>query len=879
MQLINFLKLVLPEEGKKCCAVIPPNKKVSHFFADSFETLAQAIELANSKDVDTYFACASFGDEHRRTSNNALFCKAFWMDIDIGKGKDYDSKDIAVSALDSFCNALDLPLPLLVCSGRGIHAYWPLLSAVPASEWVRVAKDFKRVAEARGFRADPSRTADAASILRPPGTRNFKQQPPLSVYIEDENYELISFEDFEARVRERPVASTVSLNASLSKPQKQLTNVVEGGRNNAIASLAGICFAKGMSFEATLNECLGANKTYQPAPLDYQEVLTTVKSIERKQIEKIKEAKPPEDGYFKIPAPFQNFEIKSNMLVLSQKDENGNTTYEVLAPHPVYLADVCRREREIYQSYVFHSYHPHNGWHEFSVPAKDFDTPAWKSLMTHNGVKVRSKLFKTYVEAMEVKFMNEKADGIQYEQFGWKNDYSEFLIGNVLIGKGGKTRIAYGSNQLTARMEGFKLLPGSSLEGWQTPANKLFSTGFEPHSLAVIASFASVLMPFVCGETDGGAILSLYSMNSGLGKTNSLEAVASVWGAYSALSTIGKDTNNAKFNIIATLCNLPTVEDELTLRDPVKTVEFIKEYTMGRDKNRANREGSVIMKSNRYQNILLSASNFSLYELAKQGGDAGAVARVFELSFDYPDKEAFKTFGRISAEMLRNRGWAGRTFLHHLMQQNVLDWAKAEVEKSLDFYIRHLETSSEHRYIARLMAVCSVTARLLSKYNILNFDSDRIIDWASGKAKVRVLDKINKDPVEVLNLFIRENIHGCIVASGPHHPKVPCTIARYPSDRQVTMRWEKEPARLFVCTDAFRKWLKTNTYPFDNTEQGLMKEGVLLERRRLTTVTAGSELPPVRVTCWEIDINHPAMANALSLEAEIPPQNIKALKI
>ena len=67
-----------------------------------------------------------------------------------------------------------MPKPLLVSSGYGVHAYFVMDRDLEPSEWVPMAEILKKLLAKAGVLADPSRTADFASILRPVGTTNRK---------------------------------------------------------------------------------------------------------------------------------------------------------------------------------------------------------------------------------------------------------------------------------------------------------------------------------------------------------------------------------------------------------------------------------------------------------------------------------------------------------------------------------------------------------------------------------------------------------------------------------------------------------------------------------------------------------------------------------
>ena len=63
---------------------------------------------------------------------------------------------------------------MIISSGNGLHCYWPLTQSISPDEWKTLAVSFKAVLSRFGVLADPSRTADAASILRPVISTNKK---------------------------------------------------------------------------------------------------------------------------------------------------------------------------------------------------------------------------------------------------------------------------------------------------------------------------------------------------------------------------------------------------------------------------------------------------------------------------------------------------------------------------------------------------------------------------------------------------------------------------------------------------------------------------------------------------------------------------------
>lgn len=880
MPLIDFLQQVLPRQGKRCAVQITKNKKATQTFHDTDEELAAKVLEISAAGHDAYFACATYKDGSSRRGANALACRTFWLDIDCGEGKPYASADIGIQAVDALAEKLGLPYPMVVRSGRGVHAYWQLRQDISANEWLSISKSLKLVAEQCGLYADPSRTADIASILRPPGTYNYKYTPVL-VETQDDEIEEISAQEFAEKLAlahpnqvPSPVAGNITCsvaNAILgSMRASAILPAAEGGRNTACTKFVGGLAVKGMQYSQILAEARAWNEKCQP-PMDDTEVISVVNSITRREAQKPAQV----IGFAEevrlrplLPLGFSSVLGKPMFFTFETLDAAGNISPKTVPfiAHECILLDVCRKERENKESYVFEAYHPHNGWHQFQVKREEFESPAWIGIMGSNCCDIiQPKIYKQYVHAAAIEMKGQKMDAIRYEQFGWKDNYSAFLVGNALIKKGGAAEYAYGDEHLEPRMRGMKLIPNSALQAWSSAANRLFAPGFEAHGFGLIASFAAPLMAFVCGATDGGAVLALHTTGSGFGKSNVLQAIASVWGSYDSLGISGSDTENAMFNIISKACHLPAYIEELGKTDPVKETNFLKRYVNGKDKNRSRRDGSVEYKNTRFQNILISASNHSLADILRMGGDQGAMARVFEINVGMPeDKEAFKEFSKLCATLLENHGHAGRAYIYALMQPGVLDWARRELDSLVLQYIKLLETSAKDRYIIYLIAACKIAAKLVNAAGILSFDTDRVMQWAMGHANARVKENGFDSSIEILNQFINENMTDCLVLEGPFVSKKPAVVIRHPRNK-VIMRLEKSNGKLFVPAQTLRKWFDKNNAHGGTVQRDLQKAGILKNYLRQMTLGAGTDYPHARLICWEIDMHQPEVSGMLAM--------------
>ncbi len=182
METKEFLQRALGEGGFYCvfASLGSENRRVQKFYDSIDAVLTKAQEL-DEAGFDAYFALATFEEAGSRKVTNVKELRTFFLDLDCGPSKDYENQNEAMLALRGFCKKLDLPKPLLINSGRGIHVYWFLSEPISMEEWLPVAESLKRLCAKHNLLADPAVTADAARVLRVPRTHNHKTDPPVAV--------------------------------------------------------------------------------------------------------------------------------------------------------------------------------------------------------------------------------------------------------------------------------------------------------------------------------------------------------------------------------------------------------------------------------------------------------------------------------------------------------------------------------------------------------------------------------------------------------------------------------------------------------------------------------------------------------------------------
>jgi predicted P-loop ATPase len=167
----------------------------------SIDEFFEALDKRANEAVNFYFCLsqqATAGKlnghlEAARTGAAAVAFRAIWLDIDIKPGdpKCYATKSEAITAFGQFLEALPGPTAV-VMSGGGMHVYWINKRPMTQEEWRPYAEGLKVAAQTFGLKCDAGCTADAARVLRVPGTKNWKTDPPRPVFLQgmsEEDYD------------------------------------------------------------------------------------------------------------------------------------------------------------------------------------------------------------------------------------------------------------------------------------------------------------------------------------------------------------------------------------------------------------------------------------------------------------------------------------------------------------------------------------------------------------------------------------------------------------------------------------------------------------------------------------------------------------------
>ncbi len=864
----------------------------------SCSTLPQLVTKLIELDAagwDVFFACSGFTNGLNRDAENACAMKSFWADIDAGPGKPYVDADAAFSALEDFCYAAEMSFPFVIQSGYGLHVYWIQPTEITPEQWLPKAKVLKALLVRHGLHADPSRTADRASILRPPGTKNRKPakegEPPrpiTDVFVRDEGDEPTEFMPIIPNIG---IISNFSSGISTGSARPSMTEgIVDGqGRTNGMMTRAGwLTGPDGLGFDAAIIQ-LRAWNTFNKPPLDDQKLVDAVTRLVAKEQENRKaETKKTFGTETPIWLPPGFRWGRGQCLQYEKPDPNsttdGATIWATISEAPVYIERMLTNETNGKETTKIVSLHPSEGWKEILIPNYELAGVSWKQALSAHGITINTHAIRgwtSYVEAMQPIIRKSVMNSKQYDQFGPREDFTQCLWGDRLYKSDGTVEKVSLTPRLQPRASFLKVAKGADLEAWKGGANQLYAPGCEAQGITLLCGIGSILIHLICGN-DGGAFLSLCSRGTGKGKSTAMDAAASVWGHLrgSKLGTV--DTNNSASRQMEILGFFSLMQDEKDNGE--KDARFrIKEkmaFTDGQGRARMTSRGEDADMPKEWRMIMIESSNKSFIELALSVDNEPMAARVFELAIGLPDHLTDKSDKALQKLLDKHHGIAGEAFLKFILIPKNMAFIKKNLPVLHKKYQDELRLGQEGRFIYYILAVVHMTAILVNSANILNFDIPTVMSYALAQVKDRDRNKKERTekPQSQLAGIMSRNLGDSLGVDRPWVKGKVNTVLRHPSRNGVHMRMEKESKITYMSASSFRKYCKIDSLDANHILKECRKLGIISPELKLVTLGAGTgeQYDTGQTSCIVIDMAHPALTGGLALVDDL--QSVKEEK-
>ena len=678
MQTKTFLQSVVAHEGWYCVFAANKTGQRKQKFYDSIDHVMDAARDFDANGYDAYFALATFGEAGSRRKDAALKMRSFFMDLDCGPSKEFPTQQGAIKALQKFCKQLNLPRPMTVNSGRGVHVYWPLSEDVTCAEWEPVAERLKALCAKHDFPADPAVTADVARILRVPETHNHKSDPPAKVEIFGlEQVQPVDFDAFSELLGADPIpvpkkftpmsGSNAVMDALMGNRETYFKDImVKTGKGQGCAQLAYIYKNQSTMSEpmwraglSIAKHCVDADKSAARISEGHPDF--SPDEMYRK-MDRIKgpylcatfdEYNPdvctgcPLWGKIKSPisigAKIKEATEEDNIIELETKSPDEEPTQYVIPTYPrpffrganggVYIRgedaegnpdEKCIYHNDLYivrrvtdgeqDMLVFRLHLPRDGIREFTVPQ----------------IAVTSKdEFRKAIGSKGVTAWGNNLEALMSYSIRWIEELQHNSAADVA-----HTQFGWSDDEGSSFILGDREIfpdridfnPASTATAfafpWFTPKGSL--DGWKHNAEFFNQKGMELYQLVVCAGFGSvlmrnsflyGCLLHLHSKDSGLGKTTAMNMAMTPWGDPEGLILKERDSINSRMNRAEVYRNLPFCTDEITNTAPKLASDTAYGITEGSQRNRMS-GGSNVERSRggTWRFLALSTGQMSLIE-------------------------------------------------------------------------------------------------------------------------------------------------------------------------------------------------------------------------------------------------------------------------
>lgn len=970
MDQVEFLEAVLPdlESGafgqSECYYGLllkkspdgKPERRQS--LAYSREQLAQFLREGSAKGWDAYMALSSFTAlERGRKSVNARRERCLWADVDVGKaGCRWQTREEALAGLVGFARKTGLKPTLLVSSGMGWHAYWRLKEALETPRWKALAQSFGAFLKAGGMDVDPSRTADASSVLRLPGTLHQKSGRTVEValdtlasYGEEELYGIFGTQA-PAQIPLSPPASrpealdgfglgsrppsgsgraAVACCRQLREMGSQsypnwfnamsvlkrfedgleLAHELSSGDPRydpagteekfgmAAADMPATCatfrmnapeLCGGCAYAALVKSPVQTPKLAPPLQTAEPEILSAAEPAENEMSEKpfaipdwtvedgtVELRFDEDDDYDVSPAGMQwkhwtgsgQKAVEKTDLLCHAKVRyvRGETFYdETMRPLRAHVFDIEQQSGVRQQSVFVVSEHagPQASmtWclNSKVIPLNPAYTGStFMGMINAYLAKVaarpgmeREAYMKYGWQEVTVRATGERATGFVLPCATFTADGMQ---PSALMGAAaGETAKAYSSK---GDIERWKLLP------------KMYrALGQYAGMLCMCLSFAAPLMKWGGADAANG-IFSLFSRESGLGKSWCLRAAASVWGDPEKALISQNASAVARCRRMAVTPNIPAMHDELTEMPPEDLANLVYVLASGQEKQKLKSSGDGFIRTGEWSTVSFVTTNKSLKDkLAAWHVDTEAtVQRVLEWQCDFqrcdPDSPEGRLVAACQQVAAENYGLAGPEFVFRLMEKSerlhTLQQQVAEWFASKGFL-------QQERYTGRMLAVAMIAGRWACEWGLLDYDMDALEKWAL-KTLMPYNREMNRsfriDDAGMFGDFLDTLVKSTLVVR--HERRLdtePDPESEIMPDKYVLVRPKNELAawycpetgRLRVAATAYSSWCRAKNVSAKSMLAALREMGAEIKETKARLGAHVSIYPSARVRVYEM---------------------------
>jgi len=723
--MLEFFQRVWPQAGH--FALFSPK---DHFWVDGAEAAVKQAEiLAGARDV--YFSVSAFSKAGTkgggRAARHASACKILFTDLDVGskKSSDYATQEEALAAGLKWVKDHNFhPPTFIINSGNGIYLIWVLTQAVGIDRWLGVAEKFKRAMQATGFKFDPVVPADAARVIRVPGTTNFKDPAnPKPCYVLHDSGQAVSIEDFE---RALPLTGPRDVAAPLAPPKPgkpKVENEYTAGLYDdyppanvelivqKCAQMAQAVRDRGKVEEplwrarlSVLWRCEGgdtlihefskgdprynpqqtkakAEGTGGPATCAHfndiapdhckgcpfsgkisSPILLGTDLPEPKTLPE----DPPEEVRLNAFGRWKVTEVGVRAVV--KDEESGMEDLLPVSLCPIWVTEVRERARDPDEndtSTLMLRWHSADGRsrHAVAMQSELHDTKSCTTWLANQNLIaqiVNVKLFMAYIKDATYEMTKLNRVTTYYDRLGWYGKGTFIMAGHKVTADA----ITPVRIQSSTPIGILAAAEGGSARAWGEAVAELHD--YPPaywHLFTILAGFASPLMSVAGWQC---AILSLAGV-TGTGKSTAMAGALSIYGSPFVQTMTSTATANAINLQTAAMQHLPTGVDEISRWKSFRMADFIYDMSNGIGKSALTQQRAM-RRAPRWSLLPIVTTNSPIYDMPTYDVDEPIRRRVMELQFSKMETLPTEMAEKLHAALEMNHGHPGFAYMQHIIR-------------------------------------------------------------------------------------------------------------------------------------------------------------------------------------------------------------------
>jgi len=968
----TFLQRVLPTKDKIVIAALRQKEGAKPVFwnyanCDSIDEAVNAIqEINNDPHLTAYFAVGTHKDNEElkedgkkkilRKQSTASWFKTLCLDLDIGKdkGSPYETQKEGALALITALRDLDLPPPMLVSSGKGLHCYWPLTTEVPTNEWERLSRGLRAALRSANVVIDESKIHDPSMVLRPVGSYYKKETPwrTVDVIADCDVYGVSEIKSklekwCSAPIPTKPKRIMSDIAAAILKSGYEPLNIStiikecpqlaamakSGGATDAMGRVVSEPLWRGVlgvaAYTTNPQEAINLLCSKYPnfnleenlhkleawhgtgvttcayfeqhcpegcASCTHRGSINSVAALNRLTtltIDKFANSDDNEDGQIELKLPdgyfVSNNKVWKEVEVEKQvKDENGKkqvitaTERQLVSKYPIVVLDLYQGDNFERTTIRWATKFPVGGWMSFEMPAETLMAGGAelakylgnKQIFMHEDALLQRT--RSYMISYADFIKQTRPTGLDLRSFGWQADGS-FLAGDRLLSLH-KTGVAWRPVKTLQKLMG-KIGVAGDRQVWVDMTKMLNDESAHHVAFSTLVAGCGLLLP---ATGIPSFVYSLWSTQTGTGKTISLLWGTSLFGHPTKNLLTPSDTSNALYQVMGTLGSYSACMDEITNMGADRAASFAFDAQAGREKislsaNRELREGAEWHAPLR---VTTNTSLFYLYDLYKNANDAEKV-RTLEVQVDCKAFVEKYNMEDMVAELCRNYGHAAPEIAYEIMQRGGKDKVYNYYRNEFEKVFSDFTFESEERFY-RAGIICSwAIGRIGVDLGLFKFDVEACTRWVLNRVlqlrKLRSTSKI--DAFDVIGQFLSDYNDQIVVIKEENGNK---PVAQMPIPNTAAARIElvlnggqlQPGSKLIINIARLREWAKKYREDINNVIYLLsVNNAVISERERVTMYKGTHNVNPGQAHCLVLNLTHKRFADVIASSRSILPTN------